>query len=83
MLAYVLRGALSNEDNWRKTHRLAGVVTFVAGILILLLGIINKAEFNETVFLVIVALMVLIPYGYSYMIYKNGTQKEKENQDRH
>ena len=58
---------LDNEDNWNKTHRLAGFLWVIGGVLITL----NAFLGNEWVFLAITLVMTLVPVGYSYLYYKN------------
>lgn len=64
---------LHDEQNWNKTHRFAGFVWMIGGVLILgsaLLGAVN-ANLGAIVMTVILLLMVLIPFVYSYLYYKN------------
>ena len=58
---------LDNEENWNKTHRLAGFLWVIGGVLITL----NAFLGNEWVFLAITLVMTLVPVGYSYLYYKN------------
>ena len=58
---------LDNEENWNKTHRLAGFLWVIGGVLITL----NAFVGNEWVFLAITLVMTLVPVGYSYLYYKN------------
>ena len=63
---------LNSEENWNKTHRLAGFVWMIGGVLILgsaLLGAVN-ANLGAIVMTVILLLMVLIPTVYSFLYYK-------------
>lgn len=59
---------LDDEDNWNKTHRLAGKLWVVGGLLIL------ATSFLETIFipLGIALLMTIIPVIYSYLLFKNS-----------
>jgi len=59
---------LSSEENWNKTHRFAGRLWLVCGILIMLTGFFGGFEF----FVAIVAVMVLVPFLYSYILYRKG-----------
>lgn len=61
---------LSDEDNWNKTHRLAGYLWMAGGAVITvgsLLGIINTV-----VVLIVVFVLTFIPAAYSYMLYKQS-----------
>lgn len=57
---------LADEDNWNRTHRLAGYVWTAGGILMMILGFFHLSDLYFTIFLA----MVLIPSVYSYMIYR-------------
>lgn len=59
---------LDNEENWNKTHRLAGFLWVVGGLLITL----NVFVGNEWVFVAIVLVMVLVPTVYSYLYFKKN-----------
>lgn len=59
---------LHSEENWNKTHRLAGFVWVVCGILMMATGF-----FGITWVLLVLALpMILIPFVYSYLLYRKG-----------
>ncbi len=57
---------LENEENWNKTHRMAGVLWVIGGIVIIATAIFE----SFIVFFSIVALMVIVPTVYSYLYYK-------------
>ena len=57
---------LADEDNWNRTHRLAGYVWTAGGILMLIMGFFHLAYLFFLVFMA----MVLIPSVYSYLIYR-------------
>lgn len=59
---------LNNEENWNKTHRFAGWLWTVCGILIMLTGFFG----GFWIFFIVVLLMVLIPFAYSYMLHRRG-----------
>ncbi len=62
---------LESENVWRLTHLLGGRLWTAGGILIVILSLM---KLNEKVFLIsfglIVATLVLIPIGYSYVIFQ-------------
>ena len=65
---------LANEENWNKTHRLGGKVWVIGGVVIL-----ATAFFRQFWIMIgILALMVLIPAFYSYLLYRKQ-QTENEN----
>ena len=58
---------LANEENWNRTHRLAGYLWMICGILMI---IISLTRFVPTEWLVgIFLIMVLIPCIYSYWMH--------------
>lgn len=61
---------LDNEDNWNKTHRLAGFLWVLSGFSVLLAGIFQFHPF--AVMMVSISVMVLIPSVYSYILYRNS-----------
>ena len=67
-LGIKLPWTLESEENWYRTHRLAGYTFMAAGVITILAG------FLQIFWLSFVAFMVaaLIPYAYSYSLYKKG-----------
>ena len=61
---------LNNEENWNKTHRLAGKLWVAGGILILSTALWG----NFWILIIVMALMVLIPVIYSYRLYRKQSQ---------
>ncbi len=61
---------LYSEENWRKTHRMAGPVWIVGGVLTVITGFLGKA--GVYVFLGIVLLITLIPVIYSYNLFRKA-----------
>ena len=67
-LGIKLPWTLNSEENWNRTHRLAGGLWMITGVFVIISG------FIEQFWLVFVALLVavLVPTVYSYMLYKKG-----------
>ncbi len=67
---------LASDENWNKTHRLAGKVQVIGGILCIL-GVVIPGASRIAFFFVILAAVIIIPTVYSYAFYrkqlKNGT----------
>lgn len=61
--------ALENEDNWRKTHQLAGKLWFAGGILIAILTFFMQSKQGMVAFS-IVFIITVIPVVYSYLIFR-------------
>ena len=61
--------ALHDEDNWNHTHRFAGIVWMMGGILIIITSLLNQ----PTISLIILIVMAIIPVIYSYLYYRKHT----------
>ena len=59
---------LNSEENWNKTHRFAGRLWLICGLVIILTSFFG----GFWVFLPIVLLMVLAPFLYSYLLHRKG-----------
>ncbi len=59
---------LNSEENWNRTHRFAGFLWTLCGIVIMLTGFFG----GFWIFLGIVLLMVLAPFAYSYILFRKG-----------
>ena len=57
---------LEDEENWNKTHRLAGFIWVICGVIMMATALLN------TFWILFVALvpMVIVPVVYSYSLYK-------------
>lgn len=62
--------SLNNPENWRKTNRLGGYLMVLGGIIIMIASFFPSIAF--IVFLVVLIPMALIPFFYSYYLYKHG-----------
>ncbi|MBX4262096.1 SdpI family protein [Clostridium estertheticum] len=60
---------LANEEVWRKTHRMAAPIWVIGGIVNLLLTV-TGTTFNGIFSMIIVAVIVIVPIAYSYIIYQ-------------
>lgn len=61
---------LHDEDNWKQTHRIASHVWVAGGLTITVASLIAKPEIMEMLMLVLIAIMVIIPVGYSYLLFR-------------
>ncbi|MBR2937390.1 MAG: SdpI family protein [Oscillospiraceae bacterium] len=59
---------LNSEENWNKTHRFAGRLWLVCGLVIALTGFFG----GFMIFFGVVLLMVLAPCIYSYLLHRKG-----------
>ena len=61
---------LENETVWKETHRMAGKMWFVGGLIVVFASLILEEQLNLIVFLIIVGIITLIPIIYSYLLFK-------------
>lgn len=61
---------LASEENWNRTHRLAGVVWTAAGVLCILLSLLRL--WNTWLFLGVMLALVVIPAVYSFLLSRRG-----------
>ena len=59
---------LHSEENWNRTHRFAGRLWTVCGLVIILAGLLGVVWIMLGIFI----LMVLVPVLYSYMLHRKG-----------
>ena len=57
---------LDDEENWNKTHRMAGFLWVIGGIIIMATAFLGAFWF----FFVVLIPMVFVPFIYSYLLYK-------------
>lgn len=60
---------LNSEENWNRTHRLAGFLWVLSGALFIVMSFVG---WSLAVFLMLLALMILVPMAYSYLLYRKG-----------
>ena len=63
---------LESDENWNKTHRFAGVLWIVCS-LVIMVGAFWRSAVVYTTF-VPLAIMVVAPMIYSYLLYKNNNK---------
>ena len=59
---------LNSEENWNRTHRLAGRVWVVCGLVMMVTAFVG----GFWLFMVVTLAMVLVPVLYSYILYRRG-----------
>lgn len=62
---------LASEEVWRRTHRLAGPLWFIAGIIVFILAFL-PGELAFIIMMITIAIIVLVPVLYSFLIYKKN-----------
>ncbi len=61
---------LENEDNWRATHRVAGILWVVCGLLITIFTLLLPAQAAEYFLISGTAIMALVPIIYSFSYFR-------------
>lgn len=69
---------LNNEENWRKTHLLAGKIWFAGGLGLSLLCLLLPDTISIIVFFTVTMILVIIPAVYSYRLYKKNKELSAE-----
>lgn len=62
---------LNNEENWRRTHLFGGKLWFTGGLLITIVCLFTSRTTIMITFIIVSFLIILIPFIYSYRLYKN------------
>ena len=70
-VGFRVKWTLDDKDNWMKTQRFFGWASMIGGSLVVLLSIFPGGEVAYTYMIIILLLIVFIPMGYSYKLYKN------------
>ncbi len=60
---------LASETVWQKTHRLASKLWVLAGLLIIIIGLVIGGEKGFILFFTIIGLATVVPIVYSYFLY--------------
>ncbi len=63
---------LADDANWRATHRVAGVLWFVGGIVLAVAALALQGKYLDNLLLILLVPMVLIPVGYSFWYFKRS-----------
>ena len=63
---------LENEDNWRRTHALAGKLWFAGGLFLALACLLLPSLAATAVFFSVTIAITLIPIIYSYRLYRES-----------
>lgn len=61
---------LASEENWNRTHRLAGFLWVLGGAADVLVTLLRL--WTAWLFIVLIAVLTLVPSVYSYLLYKKG-----------
>ena len=67
---------LHDSDNWNKTHRISGYLHILSGIILILASFLfYKNAAWLVIFFVVLVLTTVIPFLYSYVLYKKTGNK--------
>lgn len=69
--------ALNDDNNWRKTHQLAGIMFFVGGLVITTISLVVPIEVAHIIIISIIVVLVLVPYLYSFILFKRSGNTEE------
>ena len=58
---------LENETVWKDTHKLAGKIWFIGGLVIVAASMLLAKEHSLPLFIVITGILVMVPLVYSYV----------------
>jgi uncharacterized membrane protein len=61
---------LNNDNNWKLTHEYSGKVWIMGGLIIILSSLLLNAAWSTGVFIAITAVLVILPFWYSYQLFK-------------
>ena len=70
-LGIKLPWTLDDEENWNKTHRMAGFLWVIGGVVIMATAFLGIFWF----FFVVLIPMVIVPTIYSYLLYKKSKKE--------
>lgn len=70
-----IKWTLENEENWNLTHRLAGKLWVVCGVLQLLAGFILPETTVFVALMILTAIAVIVPTLYSWRLSKSQTNE--------
>ena len=63
---------LSSDENWRRTHELAGKLWFAGGLLLAVVSLFVSPKIIFPLFIGIMLIITLIPVAYSYRLFKQN-----------
>lgn len=66
---------LTSDLAWDKTHRLMGRLFFVSGLVLVLLSLFGRPEVVLAAMLVLIGLILVVGFAYSYRVWKTDPDK--------
>jgi uncharacterized membrane protein len=72
----------NDTENWNKTHRISGLLWIFAGIIFIILAFLPLSNLTGGIIIsVILLLILLLPYLYSFYLYRNKGELGNETID--
>lgn len=65
---------LENEDNWNETHKVAGKIWGIGGLLQAIGTLVVPDVYGFYIFICCIIIMVAVPIIFSYRMFKNGNK---------
>lgn len=62
---------LEDETVWNETHKLAGKMWFIGGLVIVISSLVLESQPNFLLFIGITIIIAIIPIAYSYIKFQN------------
>jgi uncharacterized membrane protein len=70
----------NDSENWNKTHRIAGLIWIIAGMLFIILAFLPLSNIIGVIIIsIILLIMVFVPSLYSFFLYKKKEGLNAEN----
>lgn len=69
--------ALHDENNWQKTHRFSGKLWFFIGFIFFPIAFL-PTKIHAIIFFFIILIMAMLPYIYSYLVYRKTTKGDSK-----
>ncbi|RJE47600.1 MULTISPECIES: SdpI family protein [unclassified Dehalobacter] len=66
---------LANEQVWYKTHRMAGPLWVIGGLIFMAASFL-PSQFLTVIVMIVIAVLLIVPIGYSYWIFKRLDKEE-------
>jgi len=63
---------LADDNNWRATHRVAGIVWFIAGLLLLAGSLLMQQRYVQMLLFALLVPMIVIPVTYSFWYFRHS-----------
>ena len=68
-----IKWTLNDSDNWNKTHRMAGPLWVIGGIIFIIVSLLPMEHSLMLVLILsIIAVLVIVPILYSYLLYRRS-----------